>query len=56
MLKKLIFGITMTAALGLSIVHTDSFAASLPDQSYNYNYWEDIVYTPAPYEPDYVVE
>ena len=56
MLKKLIFGITMTAALGLSIVHTDSFAASLPYQSYNYNYWEDIVYTPAPYEPDYVVD
>lgn len=30
-------------------------ASSLPYQSYNYNYWEDIIYTPAPYEPEKTV-
>lgn len=30
-------------------------ASGLPYQSYNYNYWEDIVYTPAPYVPEKTV-
>lgn len=30
-------------------------ASVLPYQSYNYNYWEDIVYTPAPYVPEKTV-
>ena len=28
-------------------------AEELPYTTYNYNYWEDIVYTPAAYEPDF---
>lgn len=30
-------------------------ASTLPYQSYNYNYWMDIVYTPAPYVPEKTV-
>jgi hypothetical protein len=30
-------------------------ATELPYTTYNYNYWEDIVYTPAAYEPDFSV-
>lgn len=45
--------IAMTAVFaGLS---SDACADALPYQSYNYNYWEDIVYTPAPYEPEDVI-
>lgn len=30
-------------------------ASELPYQSYNYNYWKDIIYTPAPYVPEKTV-
>ncbi len=30
-------------------------ANELPYTTYNYNYWKDIVYTPAAYEPDFTV-
>lgn len=55
-LKRIVLGGLLTAALTGSVLHADAIASSLPYQSYNYNYWEDIVYTPAPYAPDYVVD
>lgn len=57
-LKKIITAVSagilsvVTLVTGMPVA---SQAAELPYQSYNYNYWEDIVLTPAPYEPDYVV-
>ena len=54
-LQKLISSILTAAAL-LVLFSSDVRADALPYQCYNYNYWEDIVYTPAPYEPDYVVD
>ncbi len=45
----------LTMALGVLFTSVTAQAETLPYESYNYTYWEDIVYTPAPYEPDYVV-
>ncbi len=51
---KLISALTAVAALIMSLA-VYPHALGLPYQTYNYNYWEDIVYTPAAYEPDYTV-
>ena len=52
--KKLILAMVSVAVI-VTGIPAYSEASSLPYQAYNYNYWEDIVYTPAAYEPDYVV-
>ncbi len=54
-IRQLICGMIMVTVF-FALFSSDALADSLPYQSYNYNYWEDIVYTPAPYEPDYVVD
>lgn len=43
--------LVLTLILCLGLVPQVS-ADSLPYDSYNYDYWENIVYTPAPYVPD----
>lgn len=45
----------LALAAGVLFTSMDIQAAQLPYDCYNYTYWKDIVYTPAPYEPDYVV-
>ena len=56
-LKKILAAVSagilsiVTLVTGTPIV---SQASELPYQAYNYNYWKDIVYTPAPYESDFV--
>ncbi|MCR5426364.1 MAG: gluconolactonase [Lachnospiraceae bacterium] len=52
---KCITGIVLGLLTAVTSMPLSAGASGLPYQSYNYNYWEDIVYTPAPYEPDYVV-
>lgn len=57
-LKKIITAVSAGFLSAFTLISGNPMltqAAELPYQSYNYNYWEDIVYTPAPYEPDYVV-
>lgn len=49
-----ICAIAMACAVMLSPA-ARTYGEELPYTSYNYTYWKDIVYTPAPYEPDYVV-
>ncbi|MCD7762540.1 MAG: NHL repeat-containing protein [Lachnospiraceae bacterium] len=41
----------LTAVLILALVPLQALADELPYDSYNYTYWNDIVYTPAPYVP-----
>jgi hypothetical protein len=45
----LLVAVLIMSTLGESI---SAFATTLPYDSYNYDYWNDIVYTPAPYVPD----
>ncbi len=52
---KRIAAMALAAAITAVSLPMGAEAYGLPYQSYNYNYWEDIVFTPAPYEPDYVV-
>ena len=51
---KLISALVAAAVLVMSFA-VYPHALELPFQTYNYNYWEDIVYTPAAYQPDYTV-
>ncbi len=53
--KKCIAALALSVLVAVSAVPVSAQAQSLPYQSYNYDYWEDIIFTPAPYEPDYVV-
>ncbi|MCR5476446.1 MAG: gluconolactonase [Lachnospiraceae bacterium] len=53
--KKCIAALVLSVLAAVSAVPLSAQAQSLPYQSYNYDYWEDIIFTPAPYEPDYVV-
>ncbi|MBR6381015.1 MAG: gluconolactonase [Lachnospiraceae bacterium] len=53
--KKCIAALALSVLAAVSAVPLSAQAQSLPYQSYNYDYWEDIIFTPAPYEPDYVV-
>lgn len=45
----------LAAVTALTVFPQEAQATSLPYQSYNYNYWEDIIFTPAPYEPEKTV-
>lgn len=45
----------LAAVIGITVVPWEVCASSLPYQPYNYNYWEDIVFTPAAYEPRKIV-
>lgn len=45
----------LAAVVGITAVPQEVCASSLPYQPYNYNYWEDIVFTPAAYEPRKIV-
>ncbi len=52
--KKLITScasILLAVAVAVTGVPMEASATSLPYDSYNYNYWEDIVFTPAAYAP-----
>lgn len=49
------FALLLTAVTIASTVPMQVQASELPYTSYNYNYWEDIVYTPAAYEPNFSV-
>lgn len=52
--KKLITGcvsVLLAAVVAITCVPMEAFATSLPYDTYNYNYWEDIVFTPAAYTP-----
>ena len=49
--KKIAASVLMTAVLCVSMGET-AFAEEIPYDTYNYNYREDIVYTPAAYVPD----
>ncbi|MCC8105510.1 MAG: NHL repeat-containing protein, partial [Clostridiales bacterium] len=48
--QKRLFSL-LTAMLILALVPLQALADELPYDSYNYTYWNDIVYTPAPYVP-----
>ena len=41
--------ILLAAVVTVTCIPMDTYATSLPYDTYNYNYWEDIVYTPAAY-------
>lgn len=41
--------VLLAVVLAFTCVPVSANATSLPYSSYNYNYWEDIVFTPAPY-------
>ena len=43
--------ILMAVVVAVTGVPMEAFATSLPYDTYNYNYWEDIVFTPAAYTP-----
>ncbi len=45
----LLVAILILSTFGESI---SAFATTLPYDSYNYDYWDDIVFTPAPYTPE----
>ncbi len=45
----------LLAAVMVFAVPLEASATQLPYTTYNYNYWEDIVYTPAAYEPEKAV-
>lgn len=52
--RKLITGcvsVLLAAVVAITCVPMEAFATSLPYDTYNYNYWEDIVFTPAAYTP-----
>ncbi len=52
--KKLITScasILLAVAVAVTGMPMEASATSLPYDSYNYNYWEDIVFTPAAYTP-----
>ncbi len=52
--KKLITGcvsVLLAAVVAITCVPMEAFATYLPYDTYNYNYWEDIVFTPAAYTP-----
>ena len=38
--------------LGIMLQDIAAFATTVPYDTYNYDYWDDIVYTPAPFIPD----
>ena len=44
--------LALTAVLCLGLVPTSAFADSLPYDTYNYDYWENVIFTPAAYVPD----
>lgn len=46
------FWALLAAAVMVCAIPEAAMASELPYTSYNYNYWNDIVYTPAAYEPD----
>ncbi len=48
--KRLVSALLTTVVLAMGIGSVAE-ASSLPYTSYNYTYWEDIVFTPAPYVP-----
>jgi len=52
-MNKRIKSIVLAAVLILGIMVQDlaAFATNIPYDSYNYDYWDDIVYTPAPFIP-----
>ncbi|MCR5743553.1 MAG: gluconolactonase [Lachnospiraceae bacterium] len=52
-MNKRIKSIVLAAILILGIMVQDlaAFATTVPYDSYNYDYWDDIVYTPAPFIP-----
>jgi len=50
--RKLVKLLTVICLICIVAVSTVSDASEIPYQSYNYDYWEDIVMTPAPYVPD----
>lgn len=52
-LVKQISALLLAAATVIISAPAYTNATQLPYTSYNYNYWEDIVYTPAAYEPDF---
>ena len=45
----------LAVVTGVTAIPQEAQASSLPYQPYNYNYWEDIVFTPAAYEPRKIV-
>lgn len=45
----------LAVVTGMTAIPQEAQASSLPYQPYNYNYWEDIVFTPAAYEPRKIV-
>jgi len=52
--KKLItscVAVLLSAVVAITCIPMEAFATSLPYDTYNYNYWEDIVFTPAAYAP-----
>lgn len=50
-----IAALAIVAGVAVISVPIPALADELPYTTYNYNYWEDIVYTPSAYEPDKVV-
>ena len=54
-LTKRCAAVLLAAVTAVTAFPQEAQASSLPYQSYNYNYWEDIIYTPAPYMPERVV-
>lgn len=52
---KSMFVLLLTAVTIVCSVPMQVEAAELPYTTYNYNYWQDIVYAPAAYEPDFSV-
>ncbi len=52
---KSIFALLLTTVTLVSMAPEAVKASELPYTTYNYNYWEYIVYTPAAYEPDFSV-
>jgi hypothetical protein len=56
--KRIIKSVSALLLAAVTLVGTaaESVQASeLPYTTYNYNYWDDIVYTPAAYEPNFSV-
>lgn len=53
-MKKRVKAILLIAILIMSVLAENiaAFATTIPYDSYNYDYWDDIVYTPAPFVPD----
>ncbi len=52
--KKLItscVAVLLAAVVAVTGIPMEAYATSLPYDTYNYNYWEDIVFTPAAYTP-----